>query len=92
MAKLQIWFDGSIEDQSDAVLTHRSQSPIASGESIEGVTFHVESVGQIPVQISPVEDVGMGNQDIADLSDRSGYWQGIPSITPNSRPHSCRHD
>jgi hypothetical protein len=69
---------------------HGSQSPAFRGEFVKTVTFNIESVGKVPVKLGTIEDVGMSDDAIADLSDRSCHWQGIPRITPNCCPYTSR--
>ena len=92
MSPPQHWLNGGIQQQPNAVAMHRGQPPIPSGKPIQAVPFHIEGVGQGPIQLRPIQHIGMGDQGIYHCRQRSRYGQGIPGIAPNGRPDPRRHN
>ncbi len=71
---------------------HWTQPPATCGEFVKTVAFNIESIGQRPIQLSAVEDVGVSDEAVCNRGDRSCNWQCISCITPNRRSNSSGYN
>jgi hypothetical protein len=47
-----------------------SQPPAFRSKFVKSIAFHIEGVGDVPIQLSAVEDVRVGNETIRTRGDR----------------------
>ena len=83
MALTQLGFDAGIQQQPNALTTHRPQRPIPRRDAIEGVALHVMNALITPVERSPIHHIGMGDQASTGGSKQPGAGQSVAGKTTN---------
>ena len=87
----QVRLNACIEQQANALLTHRPKRPLACSKTIEPVALHVVNAGVTPVERCPIHHIGMGDQAAAGGCQQASTGQSITGKSPDLATDACRH-
>ena len=91
VALTQVGLDPCIQQQTDALLAHGPEHPVASSKTVEAIALHVMNARVTPIERCPVHHIGMGDQATTGCGKQASTGKCIASESPDLAADPRRH-